>query len=239
MTATGISGGIAVGPALGSPLRGRLAVPGDKSISHRALLLAARADGRSQITGLSTGLDVAATIAAMVAYGADVERRSRTSVVVTGGPDRLGEPVSVIDVGNSGTALRLLAGWSAGLSGLSVLAGDDSVGARPMDRVTEPLRAMGATIDGRGGGRYAPLVIRGSALHGIDYRPPVASAQVKGAILLAGLSAEGRTTVHESTPTRTHTEDMLAVAGADVSVADGAVTVRRSALRPVDVDVPG
>lgn len=230
---------LVVEPALRTPLRGRLQVPGDKSISHRALLLAARAEGRSQITGLSTGLDVAATATAVGAYGADVERRSPTSVAVTGGPGRLGEPATVIDVGNSGTALRLLAGWSAGLPGLSVLAGDRSVGARPMDRVVEPLRAMGATIDGRDGGRYAPLVIRGGPLHGIDYRLPVASAQVKGAILLAGLDAEGSTTVREPTPTRTHTEEMLAVAGADVTVVDGAVTVRRSPLRPVDVAVPG
>ncbi len=214
-------------------------MPGDKSISHRALLLAARAEGHSHITGLSTGLDVAATAAAVEVYGAGVERRSPTSVVVTGGPNRLHEPASVVDVGNSGTALRLLAGWSAGLPGLSILAGDDSVGTRPMDRVVEPLRAMGATIDGRGGARFAPLVIRGGALHGIDYRPPVASAQVKGSILLAGLSAEGPTTVREPTPTRTHTEDMLARAGADVTVGDQAVTVRRSRLRPVDVAVPG
>ncbi len=238
MTGAG-SGGGAVAIEPGAALRGRLRVPGDKSISHRALLLAARAEGRSQITGLSTGLDVAATAAAMGAYGASVERLSPTSITVTGGSDRLGEPVSVIDVGNSGTALRLLVGWSAGLPGLSVLAGDDSVGARPMDRVVEPLRAMGATIDGRDGGRYAPLVIRGGALHGIDYRPPVASAQVKGAILLAGLSAEGATTVREPISTRTHTEDMLALAGADVTVGDGAVTVRRSRLRPLDVAVPG
>ncbi len=214
-------------------------MPGDKSISHRALLLAARAEGRSQITGLSTGLDVAATTAAICAYGADVERRSPTRVIVTGGSDRLGEPVSVIDVGNSGTALRLLAGWSAGLSGFSVLAGDESVGGRPMDRVVEPLRAMGATIDGRDAGRYAPLAIRGGRLHGIDYCLPLPSAQVKGAILLAGLSAEGPTTVREKVPTRTHTEDMLKAAGADVTVTDGAVTVGRSPLQPVDVAVPG
>ena len=242
MTTVGTNGGggaVTVGPALGSPLRGRLRVPGDKSISHRALLLAARAEGRSQITGLSTGLDVAATAAAVAAFGAGVEPSGLTSVVVTGGAGRLGEPAAIIDVGNSGTALRLLAGWAAGLPGLSVLAGDASVGSRPMDRVVAPLRTMGAVIDGRGGGRYAPLVIRGGPLQGIDYLMPVASAQVKGAILLAGLSAEGLTTVREPTPTRTHTEEMLAVAGADVTVVDGAVTIRRSSLRPVDVAVPG
>jgi 3-phosphoshikimate 1-carboxyvinyltransferase len=240
VTDAGLAGGhVVVGPAPGSGLHGRLRVPGDKSISHRALLLAARAEGRSQITGLSTGLDVAATAAAVEAYGAGVERRGQTSVAVTGGPGRLGEPATVIDVGNSGTALRLLAGWSAGLPGLSVLAGDTSLGTRPMDRVVGPLRAMGATIDGRGGGRFTPLVVRGGALHGIDHRQRVASAQVKGAILLAGLSADGPTTVREPIPTRTHTEEMLTLAGADLTVSEGEVTVRRSPLRPFDVAVPG
>lgn len=226
-------------PQARSPLRGRLVVPGDKSISHRALLLAALAAGRSHITGLSTGLDVSATAAAMAAYGAGIERRGPSDVVVSGGRGRLHEPRSIIDVGNSGTAIRLLAGWSAGLPGLTVLVGDDSVGSRPMDRVTDPLRAMGAVIDGRAGGRYAPLVIRGGALRGIDYPMPVASAQVKGAILLAGLSAEGATTVREAVPTRTHTEEMLAAAGADVTVTEGSVTVRRSPLMAIDIVVPG
>ncbi|MDQ6840573.1 MAG: 3-phosphoshikimate 1-carboxyvinyltransferase [Actinomycetota bacterium] len=233
------SGRAVVGPPVRSPLHGRLQVPGDKSISHRALLLAARAAGRSELVGLSTGLDVAATTAAMAAYGAKLEHRGPSTVVVTGGPALLGEPASVIDVGNSGTAIRLLAGWSAGLPALSILAGDDSVAKRPMERVVEPLRAMGAAIDGRLGGRYAPLVVRGGHLHGIDYHVPVPSAQVKGAILLAALSAEGATTVHEATPTRTHTEEMLAAAGADITVVNGAVTVRPSSLHPVDVIVPG
>ncbi len=224
--------------APGPALRGRLRVPGDKSISHRALLLAARADGRSEITGLSTGLDVAATASAIAAFGAGVERSSPTALVVNGGPARLGEPPTIIDVGNSGTAIRLLAGWSAGVAGLSVLSGDASIAGRPMDRVVEPLRSMGASIDGRAEGRFAPLVIRGARLHGIDYALPVASAQVKGAILLAALSAEGQTTVRETTPTRRHTEEMLSAAGADITVSEGAVTLRPSALRSIDVAVP-
>ena len=135
---------------------------------------------------------------------------------------------SLIDVGNSGTSIRLLAGWSAGFDWLTILAGDASIAERPMGRVTEPLRAMGAAIDGRGGGRRPPLVVRGGHLHGIDYRLPVASAQVKAAVLLAGLAADGPTTVREDVPTRAHTEELLARCGADLTIGPGSVTVRRS-----------
>jgi 3-phosphoshikimate 1-carboxyvinyltransferase len=219
------------------PLRGRLRAPGDKSISHRALLLAALAEGRSELRHLSRGLDVAHTRAAMTACGADVG--TGEVVTVDGGRSRLREPSAVIDVGNSGTGIRLLAGWSAALPWLTVLQGDPSVAERPMGRVVEPLRAMGAVVDGRHGGRLPPLVIRGGALTGIDYRLPVASAQVKAAILLAGLAAEGDTTVREDVPTRAHTEEMLAACGADIEVSPGRVTVRRSALAPFALDVPG
>jgi 3-phosphoshikimate 1-carboxyvinyltransferase len=220
-------------------LHGCLRVPGDKSISHRALLLAARAEGRSRLAGLSTGQDVRHTLAAIQAFGAEVTPSLPGEVVVSGGAGRLHEPAGVVDVGNSGTGIRLLAGWAAGLDGLTVLAGDDSIARRPMDRVADPLRQMGARIDGRQGGRLPPLVIRGGALRGIDYRPPVASAQVKGAILLAGLTAEGETTVREAVPTRQHTEELLRLGGAHLEVAGGAVTVRASTLRAFDLDVPG
>lgn len=228
----------AVAPASG-PLRGRLRVPGDKSISHRALLLAARAEGRSRVGGLSAGLDVQATLAAIEAFGAGVERHGDHQVTVTGGAGRLHEPAAPVDVGNSGTGMRLLAGWAAPLPGLTVLVGDASVSARPMDRITVPLRAMGAAIDGRQGGRLAPLVVRGADLHGIDYEVPVPSAQVKGAILLAAVGAEGPTTVREALPTRAHTEEMLAAAGLSVTVDGGAVTVTPGPLAARDVDVPG
>ncbi|MBO0732649.1 MAG: 3-phosphoshikimate 1-carboxyvinyltransferase, partial [Acidimicrobiaceae bacterium] len=187
-------------PASG-PLRGSLRVPGDKSISHRAILLAALADGLSTISGLSTGDDVARTLAAVAAFGARVDR-SGGRVTIEGGRDLLAEPIAPVDVGNSGTAIRLLAGWAAGIDGLCVLHGDASIARRPMARVVQPLRQMGARVDGREGGSYPPLVVRGGCLRGIDYAVPVASAQVKGAILLAGLAADGPTTVREATPTR-------------------------------------
>jgi len=214
-------------------------VPGDKSMSHRALLLAARAEGRSQLTGLSEGADVAATAAAVARFGAGVTPARAGGVIVEGGASRLGEPDGVIDVGNSGTGIRLLAGWAAGLDALSVLAGDASVARRPMDRVAGPLRAMGASIDGRDHGRLPPLVVRGGRLHGIDYRLPVPSAQVKGAVLLAGLAAEGVTTVREDVPTRAHTEELLAACGADVRVEEGAVHLRAGPLEPLHLEVPG
>jgi 3-phosphoshikimate 1-carboxyvinyltransferase len=221
----------------GRPLRGRVRVPGDKSISHRALLLAALADGTSVVRGRSDGDDVARTQAAIVQLGAEVDGDR-----VTGGPDRLHEPDDVVDVGNSGTTLRLLAGVVAGFDWLTVLTGDPSIRRRPMARVAGPLRQMGATVDGRDGGRLPPLVVRGGGLKGIDYELPVASAQVKGAVLLAGLAAEGETVVRERVPTRSHTEDLLARAGADVFVEDGGLTTRVAPslpLRPFTLDVPG
>ncbi|MGH9124400.1 MAG: 3-phosphoshikimate 1-carboxyvinyltransferase [Acidimicrobiales bacterium] len=224
----------------GGPLTGRLRVPGDKSISHRAVLLAALASGRSELRGLSAGLDVERTVAAVAACGAEVEGNTGegATLQVRGGPARLREPTVVIDVGNSGTGIRLLTGWSCVFPWLTVLQGDASVASRPMARVTEPLGAMGARVDGRESGRFPPLVVRGGDLHGIDYRLPVPSAQVKAAILLAGLAAEGATTVREDLATRAHTEELLAACGADIDVAPGAVTVRRSSLAPLQLSVP-
>lgn len=220
----------------GRPLRGRLRVPGDKSISHRALLLGALADGTSVVRGLSPGDDVARTRAAVEAMGASVDGDR-----VTGGRRRLHEPEDVIDVGNSGTTMRLLAGVCATVPGVSVLTGDASIRRRPMDRVATPLRQMTADIDGRDGGRLPPLVVRGGDLKGIEYDLPVASAQVKAAVLLAGLVAEGETVLHERVRTRAHTEEMLARFGADVVVEDGGLTtrVRPSAVQPFDLTVPG
>jgi 3-phosphoshikimate 1-carboxyvinyltransferase len=218
-------------------LQGRLRVPGDKSISHRCLLLAASAEGRSTIRGLSSGEDVAHTLDAVASLGASVSRGSEGEVRIDGGSLR--EPTHVIDVGNSGTGIRLLTGWASAIDGLTIIAGDESIARRPMDRVVEPLRRMGARIDGREGGRFPPLSIRGGSLHGIEYRLPIPSAQVKGAILLAGISAEGETTVLEDAVTRAHTEELLAHCEADMSVSPGRVSVRRSKLSPLDIDVPG
>jgi len=220
----------------GRPLRGRVTVPGDKSISHRALILAALAEGTSVVRGLSDGDDVARTRAAVEAMGATVDGEK-----ITGGRSRLHEPADVLDMGNSGTGIRLLAGFCAGFPWLTVLTGDDSIRRRPMSRVAEPLRMMGATVDGRDGGRLPPLTIRGGALTGIDYDLPVPSAQVKSAVLLAGLSAGGETVVRQPVVTRAHTEEMLAACGADVDVsADGlVVTLRPTPLQPFELDVPG
>ena len=229
-----------VSPAPGG-LLGTVRVPGDKSISHRALLMAARAEGASRIEGLSDGLDVLATLRAIECFGAAVSRPVGTAgtVTVEGGRACLHEPEAVIDVGNSGTGIRLLAGWAAAVEGLTVLCGDQSVSRRPMERVAGPLRLMGARVDGRDGGRLPPLVVRGGGLTGIDYQLPVPSAQVKGAILLAALAAQGPTTVREATPTRAHTEEMLRSFGADVSQGPGWVSVQPGPLSPCHLRVPG
>ena len=168
------------------------------------MLVAARASGRTRIRGLSNGEDVRHTLEAVVAFGSGVERaeRAEREVFVDGGPERLREPEAVVDVGNSGTGIRLLAGFAAAIDGLTVLQGDSSVARRPMDRVAEPLRLMGATLQGRQGGRLPPLVVRGGRLRGVEYTLPVPSAQVKSAVLFAALGAEGETVVTEPVPTR-------------------------------------
>jgi 3-phosphoshikimate 1-carboxyvinyltransferase len=231
------------------PLRGTIRVPGDKSVSHRALMLAAIADGTSTIEGLSAGGDVARTRAIVEALGARVTEAAAEpyavgTITVDGGD--LHEAAGVLDVGNSGTGIRLLAGLLAGLPFRSVLAGDDSIALRPMDRVVDPLRMMGARIAGRDGGRFAPLEIDGGGLRGIDYTPPVASAQVKSAVLLAGLHAQGPTVVREAVPTRRHTEEMLRERGVSVVTApagDGSrgevVTLTPGPVRPGRIVVPG
>jgi 3-phosphoshikimate 1-carboxyvinyltransferase len=219
----------------GRPLRGRITVPGDKSISHRALILGALAEGTSVVRGLSDGDDVARTRAAIEAMGAGVEGEK-----ITGGRSRLHEPDDVLDLGNSGTGIRLLAGLCAGLPWMTVLTGDASIRRRPMMRVRAPLDAMGARLYTRRG-HFAPLVILRADLHGIDIETRVASAQVKSAILLAGLSAEGETRVRQLVATRPHTEELLARAGADVEVADEGrdVRLRPGPLSPFELDVPG
>jgi 3-phosphoshikimate 1-carboxyvinyltransferase len=221
----------------GAPLRGHVSVPGDKSISHRALILAALAPGTSSIAGLSDGDDVQRTRAALEQLGASILDTSEHAVRVNGG--LLREAPEVLDVGNSGTSIRLLAGVCAGLPFLTVLEGDRSLATRPMDRVAEPLRLMGATVDGRDQGRYPPLVIRGGELTGISYDLPVPSAQVKSAILLAGLGADGPTEVHESVPTRAHTEELLAAAGVEVVTHDGTVALTPGVPDPIDLEVTG
>jgi len=227
----------------GRPLRGHLSVPGDKSISHRALLIGALAEGRSTVRGLSDGDDVARTRGAVVALGAEVTDRADGAVVVDGGRARLGPATDPLDCGNSGTSMRLLTGVVAGLAGRSVLVGDESLSQRPMDRVAEPLAAMGARVEGRTARCLPPIAVDGGALVGIEWAPPMASAQVKSAVLLAGLSARGETVVREVVATRAHTEEMLAAAGADIEVervgTGRVVRLRPSTLRPFTLSVPG
>ncbi|MDA8317314.1 MAG: 3-phosphoshikimate 1-carboxyvinyltransferase [Actinomycetota bacterium] len=226
----------------GMPLGGELRVPGDKSISHRALIVGALGEGTSLLRGLSDGDDVRRTRDAVAALGAEVHDDGEV-VTVTGGRSLLHAPLGPLDCGNSGTSMRLLAGVAAGLAGVTVLAGDASLSARPMDRVAAPLRAMGATVTGNGPRCLPPLAVTGGSLEGITWTPEVASAQVKSAVLLAGLFAAGETAVRERVRTRPHTEELLALAGADIEVTDeGAgrtVRVRASSLRPFDVVVPG
>ena len=196
------------------PLRGAIAVPGDKSITHRALILGALAEGDTRVRGWVPAEVCLATLRCIEALGVVVEQlpgSPDTDLLIHGvGLRGLAEPADVLHCAGSGTTIRLLAGLLAGQPFTSVLTGTDPLRRRPMGRVAEPLRQMGATILGRDGGKLAPLTIRGGNLHGIDYAMPVASAQVKSAILLAGLFAEGETVVHEPGPSRDHTERMLA-----------------------------
>jgi 3-phosphoshikimate 1-carboxyvinyltransferase len=229
----------------GRPLVGRVRVPGDKSVSHRALLLGALAVGDSLVRGLSDGDDVARTATAVRALGARVETgEAPRSVVITGGAATLRPPAGALDMGNSGTTIRLLAGVVAGQPFTTELTGDASLSARPMDRVAVPLRRMGATVHGRTERCLPPLTVRGGALVGIDYTTPVASSQVKSCVLLAGLFADGETVVREPVLTRRHTEEMLARCGAHLREEDGpgathVVRLAPSTLAPFELDVPG
>jgi 3-phosphoshikimate 1-carboxyvinyltransferase len=216
-------------------LRGSPALPGDKSISHRALLLALLAQGESTVAGAGDGDDVWSTAGIVAALGATVERTAvrggRVDYrVISPGGDALVEPEGVLDCGNSGTTTRLVAGVLAGRPLFAVLDGDASLRRRPMGRIVEPLTRMGAGFAGRGGGTLLPLAISGRArLTPIRYDTPVPSAQVKSAVLLAGLAAEGETAVTEAVATRDHTERMLRARGIDVEETtgpDGAHTVR-------------
>jgi 3-phosphoshikimate 1-carboxyvinyltransferase len=223
-----------------SRLVGEVLVPGDKSISHRALILSALSRGTQRISGLSRGADVAATAAALRALGVAI---SGGEVVQVGPiPDGgLQEPAQPLDCGNSGTSMRLLAGLLAAQPIAATLIGDESLSRRPMLRVVEPLRAMGARIEGRDGGRLAPLVIRGGDLHGIEHHSAVASAQVKTSLLLAGLFAQGRTVIHEPHLSRDHSERMLAACGVALERFDGGVAIEgcQEVRAPEGIAVPG
>lgn len=207
-------------PAEGIALRGRVQIPGDKSISHRALMLGALATGETTIEGLLLGEDPRSTAACFRALGADISELNSDRVVVRGiGLGNLQEPADVLNAGNSGTTLRLMLGILASHPGrFFAVTGDGSLRSRPMGRVINPLRQMGAQIWGRQGDTLAPLAIQGTALQPIHYHSPIASAQVKSCILLAGLVGEGRTTVTEPSLSRDHSERMLSAFGAKVIV---------------------
>lgn len=220
-------------------IQGKIKVPGDKSISHRAVMLASIAKGKSTIEGFLPGEDCLSTVECCRGLGVEI-RREGTSLEVDGkGLDGLREPENLLDAGNSGTTMRLLSGILAGQPFLSVITGDGSLRKRPMARIANPLRQMGAKIDGRADGKLAPLIIRGGSLTAIDYTLPVPSAQVKSAVLLAGLYASGETIVREEFLSRDHTERMLQFFGGNLERRAGSVILRKSELFGQPVKVPG
>ncbi|MFH1853483.1 MAG: 3-phosphoshikimate 1-carboxyvinyltransferase [Candidatus Neomarinimicrobiota bacterium] len=215
---------------------GRLSFAGDKSISHRALMLAALTNGDCVIANPSRGQDVESTRRCLAQCGI-ASRRENDSIVVSGG--RLSDPLVSLDCGNSGTSARLLLGLLAGQGVAATLTGDRSLSKRPMQRVIDPLLQMGATVTNNTG--YLPIKLAAQPLHGITYRTPVASAQVKSALLLAGLGADGATTVIEDQPTRDHTENMLTALGVELERSNTGITVhpRTAPLPRFDLSVPG
>jgi 3-phosphoshikimate 1-carboxyvinyltransferase len=222
------------------PIRGEITVPGDKSISHRAIMLAAIAEGTSRIDGFLEGEDTRATAAIFASLGVAIEAPAPSRRIVHGvALHGLAQPSGVLDCGNSGTGMRLLAGLLAGQRFDTVLAGDASLSRRPMRRIIEPLSTMGAVINAEGNG-LPPLRIRGARnLHGIAYTPPVASAQIKSAVLLAGLYARGETEIHELHATRDYTERMLATFGWPIAYSPGHARLSGGhRLRAADVNVP-
>ncbi len=225
-----------------SELYGSVTIPGDKSISHRAAMFAALAEGRSHVRNFLAGGDCQATLGVLRGLGVAIQEVSPSELLIDGGGlHGLQEPAAVLDCVNSGTTMRLMAGLLAGQRFFSVLSGSPQLIKRPMGRVVEPLRQMGAQIWGRQGGSLAPLAIQGSALHHLDYTQPVASAQVKSALLLAGLYSDGLAVVRQPGPARDHTERMLAGMGAPIRTWGPVVTSERpkQPLRPLDITVPG
>lgn len=220
------------------PLRGAVRVPGDKSISHRAAILAAVARGESRIEGFSTAGDCRATIAVLRALGVALQEEGDVVRVSGRGPEGLRAPAEALHCGRSGTTMRLTAGVLAGCPFRATLGGDRQLLLRPMDRVAAPLRLMGATVETTPGG-LPPITIEGGALTGIRYALPVASAQVKSALLLAGLSASDRTEVVEPAPSRDHTERLLAWLGAPIERDGARIAIRAGTLDAFRLRVPG
>lgn len=222
-------------------LRGEIEAPADKSVSHRAIILSSIAEGSSKITNFLRAADCMSTLNALKSAGARIEDRTECIVVEGVGIRGLREPDDVIDAGNSGTTARLLAGLLAGQDFFSVITGDGSLRKRPMRRVVDPLNLMGAEIRGRENAGKLPLAINGKRLLGIEYKSPVASAQIKSAILLAGLTAEGKTAVYEPSPSRDHTERMLLAMGAKGGrdSSNGFFIEGGGKLKAGEIEVPG
>ncbi|MFD3446101.1 3-phosphoshikimate 1-carboxyvinyltransferase [Microbacteriaceae bacterium 4G12] len=221
-------------------LQGTIQVPGDKSISHRSVMFGAIAEGKTTISGFLLGEDCLSTIACFKKLGVAIERNGDYVEVYGKGLHGLQEPTEVLDVGNSGTTIRLMLGVLANAPFHCSIVGDDSIAKRPMKRVTVPLLKMGARIDGRDNGQYTPLSIRGGQIKGTHYHSPVASAQVKSAVLLAGLQGEGVTSVTEPLQSRDHTERMLRAFGCNVEVDGLTVSVQgKQQLLATHIEVPG
>ena len=221
-------------------LGGDISVPGDKSISHRSLILNAIAYGDALVQGLSSGDDVFSTMHCLQAMGVSIEPTGQTgSYKVSGRGPQLVEPADILDAGNSGTSMRLLSGILASQPFVSVITGDGSLRTRPMQRIVQPLKQMGAQIMGRHENTLAPLIFRGGKLKGIEYDLPMASAQVKSAITLAGLSASGETVIRQPALSRDHTERMVLAMGGKVEEDGLNLTVLPTELKAVDITVPG
>lgn len=221
-------------------LQGTLTIPGDKSVSHRSVMFGAIATGRTTVSGFLLGEDCLSTIDCFRKLGVKIDVDGTNVTIESDGIDAWQEPTEVLYTGNSGTTTRLMLGILAGSAVHTVMTGDASIGKRPMRRVIDPLRQMGAHITGRANGQYTPLAIQGTTLQAIDYQMPVASAQVKSAILLAGLRAEGTTIVRETEVSRDHTERMLRQFGAQVDVENGVVSFKGGqTLTGTHVSVPG
>ncbi|HJV18016.1 MAG TPA: 3-phosphoshikimate 1-carboxyvinyltransferase [Bacillales bacterium] len=221
-------------------LSGEIVIPGDKSISHRSVMFGAIADGMTTVTNFLPGDDCLSTISCFRKLGVKIEENNHKITIFGKGFEGLCEPTEVLDVGNSGTTIRLILGILAGRPFCTSLVGDQSIGKRPMTRVTEPLKSMGAHIDGRNNGGYTPLSIRGGDLTPIHYALPVASAQVKSALILAGLQADGMTKIIEPSATRDHTERMIRHFGGEIKMEHGTITVMGGQrLSAANIHVPG
>lgn len=219
------------------PLKGEITIPSDKSISHRAVIFSSIAKGASIIKNFSKGQDPQSSLQICKALGADIEQNESEIIVKSKGKYFPNNNDIVLNCGNSGTTIRIMAGILVGQNFNSILIGDDSLSARPMKRIIEPLTLMGANIESNTG--KAPLKILASNLNGINYESNIASAQVKSCVLLAGLYANGTTTYKEIYPSRNHTEIMLSAMGANINASNGIISVSKSELCPVNIEIPG